>query len=198
MQYYNIPNKILDFSLSADSLKVLLYLYTRPPNWKIWNKKVMTDVKISNQKLAKVWKELLAKGLIERERERYKNGAIKGGGYIYKINCNSKMVDTGIVENGITVQDVDFMGVSFEDIWQEHKEYRKKFGNKLHGKKTLAKQKYIATFKEIKKKFKVEDNDDIINAIKVVVAEARKEKYTPYLQNILDTETVVDKIEELL
>jgi len=195
MQYFNIPNKIVDFSLSSDSFKVLIYIYTRPPNWKIWNKKVSTDIKISNQKLTKVWKELLEKDIITRERERHKNGSIKGGGFIYKINCNSKNGDTGIVENGITVENDDIVGNAFEIIWGEHRDYRRGFNKKVHGKKSIAKQKFKATFNKIKQKFKIKNNSDIFNAIDIVVMEAREKEYTPYLQNILDPETVIDKIE---
>jgi len=197
MQYFNIPSKLVDFSLSSDSFKVLIYLYTRPPDWKIWNKKVMQDVNISVQKLSKVWKELLDKNIITRERERFKSGAIKGGGFTYKINCICKTNDTDIVENADTVMDADIVGNAFEAEWEEHREYRKKFNNTSHGKKSKAKQNFKTTFNAIKKKFKQEKDESILDAISVVIAGARKEKYTPFLQNILDPATVLDKIEEL-
>jgi len=193
MQYFNIPNEILDYSLSSDSFKVLVYIYTRPPKWKIWNKKVIEDIGISNQKLAKVWKELLSKNLISRERERYKNGSIKGGGFVYEINCNSKNNDTSIVENGNTVDEPYFMGV-FEEIWKEHREYRAKFGNETHGKKSEAKKRFFNIVKSIKKNYKEADDEFIADSIFSLVQEEWNKKYTPYLQNILDVETILDKI----
>lgn len=189
--YSNIPNELLDWSLSSDAMKLLLYLYTRPPKWKVWNVKITSDTGLTKNRIAKSFKELIDKELVSRDRERYKNGAIKGGGYVYKINCIPENEHTGKTENVNTVENSD-ISVAFEEIWKSHSEYRKQYGNTNHGSKAKSKKLFFKLIKDIEKKIEIEDYNELFCYIDDKISSLRNGKYTNYLQNILDVETIMD------
>ena len=79
--YTQVPNELItDMSLSDRGLRIILYLYTKPENWKIRNSVIQKDFKIeSNKTMATYWKELLASGWLSREPSRREDGSIKPG-----------------------------------------------------------------------------------------------------------------------
>ena len=87
--YSQIPNEMItDLSLSNGSLRVLLYLFTKPDNWNVYNKDIQKQLKISDKTLAKYWKELLASQWLRREKRPPTDGKFAGG-YLYQIGSFS-------------------------------------------------------------------------------------------------------------
>ena len=83
--YSQIPNEMItDLSLGNGSLRVLLYLFTKPDNWNVYNKDIQKQLKISDKTLAKYWKELLASQWLRREKRPPTDGKFAGG-YLYQI-----------------------------------------------------------------------------------------------------------------
>tara|TARA_R110002020_G_C16185693_1_gene765169 strand:- start:402 stop:1199 length:798 start_codon:yes stop_codon:yes gene_type:complete len=104
--FAQIPNKLVtDTRLCNGAFRVLCLLFTKPPNWKIYNKYVCTELGIKKvSTLSKYWKECLDSGWMEREKVlKSEDGRV--GTYIYYLNPNfdppklvsSKMVDTKMV-----------------------------------------------------------------------------------------------------
>ena len=59
--YSQIPNELItDLTLCHGSLRVLLYLFTKPDDWNVYNKDICKQLSISEQTLTKYWKILLA------------------------------------------------------------------------------------------------------------------------------------------
>ena len=83
--YSQIPNELItDMNLCNGSLRVLLYLFTKPDNWNVYNKDICKRLNISEQTLTKYWKKLLTSGWLKREVSRNKDGKLTGG-YTYLI-----------------------------------------------------------------------------------------------------------------
>ncbi len=79
-QYSQIPNELItDLTLSAGELRVLLYLFTKPDNWTVYNKDVCNQLGISEKTLSKYWKTLITSRWLRRERSRDKKGVLLGG-----------------------------------------------------------------------------------------------------------------------
>lgn len=78
-KFSQVPNEaIIDNQLSAGAFRVLMYLFSRPDNWKVRNNDIKKQLGIKqNQTLANYWKELETRGWIKRDRER-KNGKFTG------------------------------------------------------------------------------------------------------------------------
>jgi len=84
-KYSQIPNELItDLRLSNGSLRVVLYLFTKPDNWEVFNYNICKNLNISEKTLSKYWKEILASGWMKRERKKDENGKLHGG-YIYRI-----------------------------------------------------------------------------------------------------------------
>lgn len=84
-EYSQIPNELItDLTISAGALRVLLYLFTKPDNWNVYNKDICKRLSISEQTLTKYWKELLKSNWLKREQSRDEKGHLTGG-YTYQI-----------------------------------------------------------------------------------------------------------------
>ena len=84
-KYSKIPNElIVDLSISAGALRVLIYLFTKPNNWIVYNKDIQKQLNISDKTLSKYWKELLKSKWLRRTKIPPTNGKLAGG-YSYQI-----------------------------------------------------------------------------------------------------------------
>jgi len=84
-QYSQIPNELItDLSISSGELRVLLYLFTKPDDWSVYNKDICNQLGISEQTLTKYWKSLLKSKWLRREISSGSQGKFTGG-YIYHI-----------------------------------------------------------------------------------------------------------------
>ena len=83
--YSQIPNELItDLSLSSGALRVLLYLFTKPDNWNVYNADICKQLNISEKTLTKYWSELLSSKWLRREKKQTKDGKFTGG-YSYLI-----------------------------------------------------------------------------------------------------------------
>lgn len=99
-QYCQIPNELItDSSLSNGAFRVLCLLFSKPNNWKVYNKSIMKDLDIKKtDTLSAYWKECIESGWLERTKiTDSEDGTI--GAYDYSLNLSPKMV--GIPEDGI-------------------------------------------------------------------------------------------------
>lgn len=100
-KYSKIPNEaIMDKRLSNGALRVFALLFTKPNDWKVYNKAIMKDLGIKKQDtLSKYWKECIDTGWITREKiTDPKDGKV--GAYNYRLNLTpTKEVATP--ENGV-------------------------------------------------------------------------------------------------
>ena len=84
-KYSQIPNELItDQNLCHGSLRVLLYLFTKPDEWNVYNKDIMKQLNISEKTLTKYWKILLSSKWLRREKKQNNNGKFEGG-YSYRI-----------------------------------------------------------------------------------------------------------------
>lgn len=86
--FTKISNHVItDSSLSSDAFRIFVYLSSLADidHWKVNNKDFMRKTGLSETRLAKSWKQLIAKGYIERELNR-DSGIFRG--YNYTINNN--------------------------------------------------------------------------------------------------------------
>jgi len=104
-KYCQIPNELMtDKSLSNGAFRVLCLLFSKPDNWKVYNKAIMADLGIKKtDTLSAYWSECIESGWLERIKiTDSKNGTI--GAYDYSLNLSPKKVCTpeeGIPENGV-------------------------------------------------------------------------------------------------
>ena len=83
--FSQIPNELItDLTLSAGALRVLLYLFTKPDEWNVYNLDICKRLDISEQTLTKYWKQLIKSGWLRREPSRNEKGHLTGG-YTYQI-----------------------------------------------------------------------------------------------------------------
>ena len=84
-KYSQIPNELVtDLTISAGALRVLLYLFTKPDNWNVYNADICKQLDISEKTLTKYWSELLSSKWLRREKKQTKDGKFTGG-YSYLI-----------------------------------------------------------------------------------------------------------------
>lgn len=84
-EYSQIPNELItDLTLCHGSLRVLLYLFTKPDKWNVYNKDIMKQLSISEKTLTKYWKILLSSKWLRREKKQGQAGKFIGG-YDYRI-----------------------------------------------------------------------------------------------------------------
>lgn len=83
--YSQIPNELItDMSISHGALRVILYLFTKPDNWNVYNKDIQKQLNISGKTLAKYWKELLVSKWLKRTKRPPLDKNLAGG-YEYHI-----------------------------------------------------------------------------------------------------------------
>lgn len=94
-QYCQIPNDLItDSSLSNGAFRVLCLLFSKPNNWKVYNKSIMKDLDIKKtDTLSAYWKECIESGWLERTKiTDSEDGTI--GAYDYSLNLSPKKVAT--------------------------------------------------------------------------------------------------------
>lgn len=179
--YSQIPNELItDLSLSHGALRVLLYLFTKPDSWNVYNKDICKQLNIAEQTLTKYWKELLSSKWLRREK-RPPNDKQYAGGYLYHIgNFPISMKNTEKVENiehsnnkPIKKQVTNNID-DFEKLWS------------LYGK---VGSKAIATKKYLSKSFKRTDKEITlaINRYLPTIKDKQYQKhFITFLNNISD------------
>lgn len=101
--YSQIPNELItDLSLSSGALRVLLYLFTKPDDWNVFNKDICKQLGIYEDTLTKYWKELLASKWLRREPKRTESGTLSGG-YLYRIGF---FTESGILPEPEKTKDI--------------------------------------------------------------------------------------------
>lgn len=162
-EYSQIPNDLItDLSLSSGALRVILYLFTKPDNWKVYNKDIEKNLNISDKTLARYWKELLSSKWLRREREKDENGKFIGGGYVYEIGNFTVSEKTSVTEktsdlnnNDIIKQEVtnkktnkkEEYSKDFLDLWDSYKPKNQK-GDK---------KKAFSVFKRVMKEYSIQE-----------------------------------------
>ncbi len=106
--FSQIPNEMItDTSISAGALRVLLYLFTKPDEWNVYNKDICKQLKISEQTLTKYWKALINSKWLRRERLQSEDGKLQGG-YIYRIGTFNRIhTNTVSIQSTVTVKSID-------------------------------------------------------------------------------------------
>lgn len=103
-KYCQIPNElIIDQRLSNGAFRVLCLLFSKPNNWKVYNKAIMNELGVKKpHTMAGFWKECVDSGWLSRELiTSSKEGTV--GAYNYSINLLPIMgitADKGTAENG--------------------------------------------------------------------------------------------------
>ncbi len=92
---------IVDMDLCNGSLRVLLYLFTKPNNWNVYNKDICKQLDISDKTLGKYWKELLASRWLKRRR-RLPGEKDNAGGFEYEIGFFAKTEQSSDLDNSDT------------------------------------------------------------------------------------------------
>lgn len=87
--YTTIPNSIILDNLISNGAKLLyMYIASKPSNWEVSNQNIMKNLHIvSNNTLAKYFKELITNGYIRRKQKTNENGKFIGG-YDYELFAN--------------------------------------------------------------------------------------------------------------
>lgn len=99
--YSQIPNELItDMTLNAGELRVLLYLFTKPDNWNVYNRDICKQLHISEQTLTKYWKALLKSQWLRREIASSGDGKFTGG-YIYHIGNFTVSIESTETVNSI-------------------------------------------------------------------------------------------------
>jgi len=107
-RYSQIPNELVtDLSISAGELRVLLYLFTKPDDWSVYNKDICKQLGISEQTLTKYWKKLITSKWLRREIAHSKDGKLTGG-YVYHIGTFDRIcTNTVSIHSTETVNSID-------------------------------------------------------------------------------------------
>jgi hypothetical protein len=78
--FVQIPSEIFSSELSHIAVRVYGYLATKPDGWKVYNADIMRQCKIgSNNTMAKLLKELVDSGWVDRERSVDSKKSFDGG-----------------------------------------------------------------------------------------------------------------------
>ncbi len=120
--YSQIPNELItDLTLSSGALRVLLYLFTKPDNWNVYNADICKQLDISEKTLTKYWNELLSSKWLRREKKQTKDGKFTGG-YSYLIGSftisekSSESVKSSDHSNNIPIQKKE-TNISYDDFY---------------------------------------------------------------------------------
>jgi len=83
--FSQVPNDLItDLTLSHGALRVILYLFTKPDTWNVYNKDIQKQLNISDKTLSKYWKELLESKWLRRTKN-LPTDENNAGGYSYQI-----------------------------------------------------------------------------------------------------------------
>ena len=165
--YSQIPNELItDLTLSSGALRVLLYLFTKPDNWNVYNADICKQLDISEKTLTKYWNELLSSKWLRREKKQTKDGKFTGG-YSYLIGSftiseeSSESEESSDHSNNIPIQKKE-TNISYDDFYLLWNNFANK--NNLskiaklsdsRKKKILARLKDFKDFKDFKVAFEV-------------------------------------------
>ena len=107
-RYSQIPNELItDLDISAGELRVLLYLFTKPDNWSVYNKDICKQLGISEQTLTKYWKNLIVSRWLRRDIAHSEDGRLTGG-YVYHIGTFNRIsTNTVSIHSTETVDSID-------------------------------------------------------------------------------------------
>lgn len=174
--YSQIPNElIIDTTISPGALRVLLYLFTKPDNWNVYNKDICNQLNINEKTLTKYWKELLNSKWLRRERKQNKDGKFIGGNYFYRIGI-------------FTVSD-------------KMSDYDKSGG---HSKNNSSKKQVTYIYDEFKQKFSFieeESFNKLVSHLKTKYKDLTKTRITNNIKKLKDNQDLfslaVDKMIEL-
>lgn len=120
--FSQIPNELItDLNLCNGSLRVILYLFTKPDDWKVYNLDICKNLNISEQTLTKYWKKLLASGWISREPSRNDEGKLTGG-YTYRIGKF-----TVSIQSTESVKSIDYSNNKLINKQESNKEISTKY-----------------------------------------------------------------------
>lgn len=73
---------ITDQRLSSGAKVLYCYLRSKPTNWKVINSDIINTLQMSQESVAKYFKELISAGWIDRKKEQDEKGQLLGG-FIY-------------------------------------------------------------------------------------------------------------------
>ncbi len=159
--YSQIPNELItDMTISSGALRVLLYLFTKPNDWNVYNKDICKQLSISEQTLSKYWKQLLSSKWLMRERERNEKGQMISGNYIYHIGSFTVSIQS--TESGKSIEHSNNKPIKKKGTSTKKNDYSE-FLSRLK-EKALIKSKVTQTkeglelFKKIKDKQKLFDD----------------------------------------
>jgi len=95
--FTQIPNHIIVSNLSNEAFRLLVYLYSKPDDWKIYQGSIRKEFGVSRQSVNKWFKELKAKGFISI-KQRTLQGKFD---YVYRLmdGTVSSIVDTVTVSS---------------------------------------------------------------------------------------------------
>jgi len=81
VRYSSVPTgAVADKNISHGAFRVLIYIFSRPDGWKIYNNDIKKVIGIGkSHTLSKYWQELLNAGWISRKKIRNASGSITGG-----------------------------------------------------------------------------------------------------------------------
>ena len=83
VKFTKIANVLItDTRLSAGAKILYCYLRSKPTNWKVINADIIKTLQVSQETVAKYFKELISAGWIDRKKETNEKGQMLGG-YIY-------------------------------------------------------------------------------------------------------------------
>lgn len=83
VRFTKIANVLItDQRLSAGAKVLYCYLRSKPSNWKVINADIIKNLQVSQETVAKYFKELISAGWIVRKKETNEKGQMLGG-YIY-------------------------------------------------------------------------------------------------------------------
>lgn len=146
--FTQIPNQLLfDSKLSFGARILFCYLASKPPNWKVINADIKKTLKISEETIAKYFKELISADWINRKRETNKKGQFHGG-YNYTLNLRNL---NNLKEDAINLNNKTL-------VIDEYLDCNKKWD------KSLGIEERISLLKKISKKHKKE----IVEKIKLM------------------------------
>lgn len=83
VKFTKIANVLItDQRLSSGAKVLYCYLRSKPTNWKVINTDIIKTLNVSQESVAKYFKELISAGWIDRKKETNEKGQMLGG-YIY-------------------------------------------------------------------------------------------------------------------
>lgn len=191
-QYSQIPNELItDSKLCNGSLRVLLYLFTKPDDWNVYNKDICKQLNISEQTLTKYWKTLLNSGWLKREKSRDNKGKLTGG-YTYLIGNFSISIES--TEQVKSIEHTNNKLINKKETNKKKQSDYDKFIDLLKS-KCKYKSKVTKT-KDGEKLFKQIDNQDALVNSYIHHQKEKKEYAVRITRFMEDYETVYKEVAE--